>query len=851
MLLWLTVTAFTQADENMLANGDFGDSDSGRPGKWTLKVESATVSAEQVGGRWYPNAFTFNSGMHDRIRIGFYMAPGANGSVWIDNIHSQPPLTIVNPSFEDVDDKGSFIGWTMTNPGTLSAATDRAFTGARSLLIKYKAAEPHPSRIIQYVKVMPNTNYKISFDVYLGDDFLGALRPNIYAGIPSHPHITGPDWNADDIVSERGTFGTRVGIDLAGGTAQLSQTVNVHPNRNLEFSAALRSSGLRGRVRLEVSDQQSDKVLRFVEMSKADSDWSKLRFRFRSKSNGVLVKLIGKGNGSIKIADARLEDPMLVPPAQKVEWLDASNDFPLSGELTVSVHGIDTAERCNPTGDSRENNPTARAVPRPGKANPGATIDKALEMLSEIAGDLRRLNATNGKIRISIGATYQGNRGYTLIVNRDGIHIKSASEKGAFHGIMTLMQLIERDADGKQRVLSCRMTDWPDMPVRAVALTGGSITGDVVKDLFVMAKMKFNTAIITMDTYGYKNSAKARDRIQTCFELGHQLGIDIIPLQTTLGWGHYVLRTNPNLAEGKWVQNEKVTLTGTKPVELAHRNVIRTQLTDIVVTSADGKRKYEAGVDYRVIPGETKFENNMFHENARPFSVARVASGAIPDEATVLANYDYVGPSGKRRYAYCALEPQVVQMMGDWIEGFARDWPFSGNFICNDELHGRFYTDSRCRNCGRSPSQVLSQHLHVLNERAKKGRPDFHLWMWGDMVDPHDAAKGIEVEDIGPMLPKDIRQVVWGYSANVPKARGLDSVKYFATHGISTVTCGWYNTNNIRQWVQVVRKAREQNLPCLGYVACVWHDRREGLEESAICSWRIPEPGERRYEPID
>ena len=125
------------------------------------------------------------------------------------------------------------------------------------------------------------------------------------------------------------------------------------------------------------------------------------------------------------------------------------------------------------------------------------------------------------------------------------------------------------------------------------------------------------------------------------------------------------------------------------------------------------------------------------------------------------------------------------------------------------------------------------------------------LWMWGDMVDPHDAAGGIGAKDIGPMLPKDIVQIVWGYSANVPRARGLKGVKHFGDLGIATLVCGWYDTNNVRQWAQVVRKAREMGLPCLGYLACVWHNRTEGMEDSAICSWRIPREGEKRYEPID
>ena len=48
-----------------------------------------------------------------------------------------------------------------------------------------------------------------------------------------------------------------------------------------------------------------------------------------------------------------------------------------------------------------------------------------------------------------------------------------------------------------------------------------------------------------------------------------------------------------------------------------------------------------------------------------------------------------------------------------------------------------------------------------------------------------------------------------------------------------------------------MRTAREREYPCLGYVACVWNNRTEGVEDSAICSWRAPVRGEARYEPLD
>ena len=812
-------------DGNLLANSRFEKVINGRPAEWRVKAKSAKIAREQVGGRWYHNAFTFNTGKYERIRVGFYMAPGANGSVWIDNLRAEPALPILNPSFERVEESGALAGWTMTDPGTLFSDAERVSHGQRSFRVTYKAAEPVSSRIKQFVRARPNTDYRITFDVYIGDDFLGALRPNVYAGVPGTPHITGPDWNADDVVNERGKFGCRVAVELKGGTAEISQEVAIAPDRYLEISAAVKTKSLGGSLTLAAVDGESSSILGRTTITKADADWETHRVRFRSASDRVVVRLAGTGKGDLKLANVRLGDPWLIPPVQEIEWLSASERFTIGEEITVSVEGH--AER---------------------------VLARGLDMLATDAAPVRRVNAGPAHIHVSIiddsGLKDRGQEAYTLTSGAGGIRIESASEKGAFHGIMTLLQLLAGGGE-KKHFLPCRVADWPDMPVRAVALTGGSITGDTMKDLDVMARWKFNAAVITMGTYDYATNERSRKHIEACLAAGRDYGMEVIPLQTTLGWGHYILPKNPNLAEGRWIRGEKLTLAGEKAVELAHRNVIRTELTDIAITSADRRTTYKQGADYRVIPGETKFVNNRFHADAKPWAVARVASGSIGDGSEVLTSYDCVGRAGKTRYAYCAMEPRVRELMGDWIEQFARDWPFKGNFICLDELHDRFNIDSRCITSGKGPSEILSEHLHLLADRAKKGNPDVRLWMWGDMVDPHDAAGGIGARDIGPMLPKDIVQVVWGYSANVPRARGLRSVKHFADQGIETLVCGWYDTNNIRQWVQVVRKARQQGLPCLGYLACVWHNRTEGMEDSAICSWRVPRKGERRYEPID
>ena len=426
--------AWGQADANLVTNGDFDQVRAGRPVGWAVDAKSAKVACEQVGGKWNHNAFTFNSGKYERIRVGFYMAPGANGSVWIDNLRSSPKLAILNPSFEKIDANGDLKDWRMERTSdTLYTDAERVSQGKRSFRITYKAAEPASSRITQFVAVKPNTDYRITFDVYVGDDFLGALRPNIYAGVPGSPHITGPDWAADDIVNERGRFGERLALALEDGTAEISQNAPVPPGRNLEASVAVRTSGLEGHAALVVVDAKSGETLGEAKTDKADADWERMSVRFASVSQAVAVRLTASGTGGVKLADATIATPRLTPPAQEIEWPDASSNVALGKELTVSVEGP-----------------------------AGRVIEKGLAMLAEETGAVRRIDAGLGDIDISIidafGLTDRGEEAYTLVVGDGAVRIESATEKGAFHALMTLLQLVTDGNAGKE-ILACRAAD--------------------------------------------------------------------------------------------------------------------------------------------------------------------------------------------------------------------------------------------------------------------------------------------------------------------------------------------------------------------------------------------------------
>jgi len=61
----------------------------------------------------------------------------------------------------------------------------------------------------------------------------------------------------------------------------------------------------------------------------------------------------------------------------------------------------------------------------------------------------------------------RGKQGYELSVTKNAITISSAGEEGLFYGTQTLLQLIQKSAGG-YKVIGLKITDWPDIPERAV-----------------------------------------------------------------------------------------------------------------------------------------------------------------------------------------------------------------------------------------------------------------------------------------------------------------------------------------------------------------------------------------------
>ncbi|MFH0965765.1 MAG: glycoside hydrolase family 20 zincin-like fold domain-containing protein [Planctomycetota bacterium] len=823
----LLLGALSAVGAAALENGGFGEVRDGKLAGWDVRTQDAEVRPERIRGKWYHFICDVKPGRFDKIHLHLSFQAGGIGSIWWDNFRSEK-LAIVNPDFEEVNENGGLVGWRQDNAGeTIFSETEKVKSGKRSLRMTRKGGIA-PTRVWQVIEVQREAEYRFEFDVFLSDDFDG--RPNIatltyesdgkYYGSPMW--IRTANWT--EILTERAGASDWVAlVDLAGGKGELVQETSIEPDRNAMLSASVKTEGLEGVFRMVVEDLAGGTILGETQETTADSKWHQVSVPFRSQGGRVRVRLVGEGKGRVKVDSAELGAPMMLPPVQEVSWSDAKDNFPLDGKIVCTVEGTD--------GEALEG---ALAIL-------GRDLEKACTSLEHApAGETGPIDIRVGP---GLGVDGKGPESYVLGVGRDGIRIRAEKDVGVLRATATLVQLLRRYAGAdRAEVVACEIRDWPDMPVR-----GGFYLNNFGWEDF--ARYKFNLAYLSTSYWlEWQEHPDQIARLAAWFKDARKYGIRI--LASTGVFQGYIVYTylDPNLAEGKFVPAEKLTLSGEEAVALAHPLVLRTKLRGLVIAGADGGTVYEEGKDYAVERGTPVTYPFRSIKDPMPDAIRRIASGSIGDGATVVASYNYAEPTTKMEV--CLSEPEATRFLAERMkESFAK-FPEMRDFNVNLDEIAYFRMCGLCKASAKTNDELLCDWIGAMDEGAKAVQPEARLWSWDDMLCPHVDAGQIGIKDPAKLLPKDMVLMSWGYNADFPQREGWPAVKYWSEHDLATVVVPWDDPVNIRAWAQVVAEARRRGWPCMGMIDSHWHDRND-YREAAICSWRIPREGEESWVKVD
>jgi len=424
-------------------------------------------------------------------------------------------------------------------------------------------------------------------------------------------------------------------------------------------------------------------------------------------------------------------------------------------------------------------------------------------------------------VAVEYEKSVEGEEDYRLKIGRSGITVSASASRGAYHALMTLWDLLVRE--GEQYVLSaCDIEDGPDFPIRWFYSGGVGV-------LPIVSRLKISG--ITTSSGGYWGDKDRRPDWcpkwvlrdiadeQKFATLVRAHGMDYIFICQSLGHAEqFEMWRNANWGEGVAVIDEKHALNRAEPVTLAHRNVIRTALSQVEVKSEDGK-PYQRDKDF-VVAGDGVGFPVPPEEKAAAVTIARTPNSGIPDGATVLVSYDTIplGPgaaAGGQFYSLCPSEPEGLAFIQGNLQRIMKEiGPQRYVHLAQDEVrwaHDDGVTDRRCLSTGKTVGRLLAEYINAQAQAVWDVDPNAEVIVFDDSFRKHPDAL--------EHLDKRIIMDVWVYDADRVVEVGRPRIEELSARGFRTIGTPWYDYDNVRHWAEVGAEARRDGWPFLGIYA--------------------------------
>ncbi len=740
---------------------------------------------------------TFNSREYSTIRV-YVRLHRATGTVWFDRVDIDS-LDIENSDFSE-HEGDRIAGWGQDDVGETIFWDDEKL-GAGSVRISRTDADGM-SRVYQNVKCEPQTEYTL--EVWAASENLhGSAYAEVYgvaddglgSQLGSTQNVRPPD----------ATLGQRaLALHPREGPVAVSQTVDPRGDRLATLSVEVNTDAMeQGAITLAVADANTGALLaqKTREVDPLARQFVPMRLGFCSPAHSAAqVRVSVAGDGTALLDNITVGDVELPIPPQKMD---------LGTLADGCAVGVVSSE-----------------IDDPVLANAAALFE---EGLTTRAPDPVEIAVTGGAVQ------WPDTERYELVADADGARITAPTATGAAYGLMTLLDLAEA---GDGRVPACKIEDWPAMPFRGT-YRGGVPGGDALQDFCrQLMRLKMNAVVMESGVWYSLDDEDVRKKTRASFETLRAWGIEPIPELQSLGHASPQLSRNPHAVEGAWQQDEELTLTGTEPVALEHNNLLRTEATDIVITSEDGETTFVEGEDYEIIDGVTDFP---YRRDAEPYRIQRIEGGAIADGATVLASYDHAVKMGSRNVPYCPSEPAVYDILFPAIEDIITYLEPKTLHIGHDEPR-IVNSDSRCLKRDMTGGELLAEDITKLNDFAHSVDGDVTLMMWADALNPYHNGTWFSGEDEHQLdlVPKDVVQNIWFYGPKQPLSHGRDSFEHFQRYGFTFTGSPWDDTTCCRNWGIVAGEARRKGMNCPGLLYTSWSGRWAGLETMASVAWNPP-----------
>jgi hypothetical protein len=331
-----------------------------------------------------------------------------------------------------------------------------------------------------------------------------------------------------------------------------------------------------------------------------------------------------------------------------------------------------------------------------------------------------------------------GAEGYRLAIERDTVLIAGADRAGTYRGLTTLAQIAADGAPWPELTIS----DAPDLARRGVILSQAPDPAILHR----LAKLKCNAVIFDHDDF-YDMEGSAVVYWKEIFALTRSLHMEPIPMIRTLGGAEALVTRRPAIAETR-IQHDRLVLRGDTMEVLGRRRFIQGPGAPFTVTVSGipCRPKEDYALDQDTLLGG-------LDELSLPWTIRRLPGGAIPDGATVEAEYLYA-PEEADAVSFSA--PTTKAALQEIMAALVSTLQPQFIHIAHNDL-AVLTRDGWARRSGISAPMLYAQSITLLDEAAKAAREGEgpRLVMWADGLSAL-AEEGADLEALSRVLPRDL-----------------------------------------------------------------------------------------------
>lgn len=334
----------------------------------------------------------------------------------------------------------------------------------------------------------------------------------------------------------------------------------------------------------------------------------------------------------------------------------------------------------------------------------------------------------------SVHDEFKLNEGYLLSINSKDINISAATEKGAFNGVMTLMQILDHFDSGEIPCLE--IVDYPDLEVRGISddISRGQVSTleNFKRIIDFMAKYKLNTYmpymedVLELKSYpeiGKNRGALTRGEIKEILAYAKANFIEVVPIFQTLGHYENILLDEDFLEYAEFPGAASLNVSNPKTYEF-----LENMLLEVFELFPSGYFHMGADESFDVGLGESK---HLVDES----SIAMVHA----DHYQKI--YDICKKHGKKVIMYGDIilrHPEILERLPkdiiivDWHYRAQYDYPSTETF--NSYGHKYYVSPSVWNFLTTFPTNVnaMPNMEYIIKDGMKNGTSGMINSNWGD-----------------------------------------------------------------------------------------------------------------------